>query len=190
MSSPYLNISTGIKLCIVVVASSSMCGMNWKWYPYEEHKFVSTNSKRGRLVYLVKVSLLIIIRRGSSYPVFVSRVRMSALVSDCIKFRKDFWRRMDFINFLLPWSIFVLFFTGKKSHIWPPWKPISDLPYLFERVVKFHWWRILFIYTCSAFSFSFCSIGIDHFPGQAHLYSGVAEDFVGEVFIHFLCKVF
>ena len=69
---------------------------------------------------------------------------MSALVSDWISYSKDFWRRTAFLIFLLIWSIFVLFFTGKSSIFWPTWNTVSnlpylfnpDLPYLFERVVK------------------------------------------------------
>ena len=67
---------------------------------------------------------------------FISRVSMSVLVSDWITSRKDFWRRTDFINFLLLWSLFFLFFTGNGRIFWPLGKPISDIPYLFERMVN------------------------------------------------------
>ena len=159
MLSPYLNISAGIRLCIIMVASYSICGMNWKWYPCEDHKCLSTDRKRGILGYLVDINLLIIIQRESIYPVFVSMVGMSTLVLDWITSRKGFWRRTDFTNFLLLWSLFVLFFTGDSRTFRPPGKPISNLPYLFERVVKFHWLRIAFIYTCRAFNFTFSTIG-------------------------------
>ena len=87
-----------------------MCGMNCKLYLCEDQMCLSTYSKSGRLGYLVDVNCLAIIRRDYSYHDFISRVRISALVSDWIISRKYFWRRKAFINFLLLWSLFVLFF--------------------------------------------------------------------------------
>ena len=68
---------------------------------------------------------------------FISRVSMSVLVSDWITSRKDFWRRTDFINFLLLWSLFLLLFLSKSRVFWPPGKPVSDLSYLFEKMDNF-----------------------------------------------------
>ena len=73
----------------------------------------------------------------SSSSVLLSKVVMCELLSDWINYRKELWSRTNFINFLLLWLLFVLFFSGKSHTFRPPKKPVSDSPYLFERVVKF-----------------------------------------------------
>ena len=98
-----------------MVASLSMCGMNWEWYLCEDQRCLSTDKKRGRLGYWVDAKLFIIIQRDSSYPVFVSRVKISALVSYWITTRKNFWRRTAFINFLLLWLLLSCFLLRRVA---------------------------------------------------------------------------
>ena len=77
------------------------------------------------------MKLLIFIQREYSSPVFISRVVMSALVSEWINSREGFCWRTDFINFLLLLSLFVMFFTRKRGILCPHGYPVSDMTCLF-----------------------------------------------------------
>ena len=141
-----------------MVASSSVCGMNWNWYPCEDQKCLSTDRKRGRFGYLVGVSLLIIIRRESNYPIFVSRVIMSALVSDWITSRKNVWRRTTFINFCYCGHFLSCFWLGIVAYF----GLLGSLSLIYRIYLK--GWKISvddgsFLFTCSDFNFPFYSIG-------------------------------